>query len=321
MSKQESTAAGASIRGIGWSQFLVIICAVAIVGLGYGLHSTRNTFEHRVADLEASLDATTHQLAQFRTTSEGQATELVSNVDALSKRVGLTADDLEKARLQMAQRMKQQQELVEQKMATELASKASSTDVDTLRKESANKLAEVQQEANTKLGSVSNDVSGVKEDLASARRDFSRDLTDVKNVLSDGIARNATELAQLRQKGEREYIEFDLRKNQKTPFERIGDIQIALTKTDVKKHKYSVMADRACVVEAWNANNDVGSLYLCECVAHIGVQHHFSHERKRRGQHLECHLWAERRPCYSDLCSGRRFPQAPAAGKTSTVSV
>jgi len=241
MSKQESTAAGASIRGIGWSQFLVIICAVAIVGLGYGLHSTRNTFEHRVADLEASLDATTHQLAQFRTTSEGQATELVSNVDALSKRVGLTADDLEKARLQMAQRMKQQQELVEQKMATELASKASSTDVDTLRKESANKLAEVQQEANTKLGSVSNDVSGVKEDLASARRDFSRDLTDVKNVLSDGIARNATELAQLRQKGEREYIEFDLRKNQKTPFERIGDIQIALTKTDVKKHKYSVM--------------------------------------------------------------------------------
>jgi len=241
MSKQESPAAGASIRGIGWSQFLVIICAVAIVGLGYGLHSTRNTFEHRVADLEASLDATTHQLAQFRTTSEGQATELVSNVDALSKRVGLTADDLEKARLQMAQRMKQQQELVEQKMATELASKASSTDVDTLRKESANKLAEVQQEANTKLGSVSNDVSGVKEDLASARRDFSRDLTDVKNVLSDGIARNATELAQLRQKGEREYIEFDLRKNQKTPFERIGDIQIALTKTDVKKHKYSVM--------------------------------------------------------------------------------
>jgi hypothetical protein len=241
MSNQESTAAGASIRGIGWSQVLVIICAVAIVGLGYGLHSTRNAFEHRVADLEASLDATTHQLAQFRTTSEGQATELVSNVDALSKRVGLTADDLEKARLQMAQRMKQQQELVEQKMATELASKASSTDVDTLRKESANKLAEVQQEANTKLGSVSNDVSGVKEDLASARRDFSRDLTDVKNVLSDGIARNATELAQLRQKGEREYVEFDLRKNQKTPFERIGDIQIGLTKTDVKKHKYSVM--------------------------------------------------------------------------------
>jgi chromosome segregation ATPase len=225
---------------LGWSQILVIICTVGILGLGYGLYSTHSAFQRQVADLQASLDTTTHELAQFRTASEGQANELVSNVDALSKRVGVTTDDLQKARLQMAQRIKQQQELVEQKMASELALKASSTDVDTLRKESANKLAEVQQEANTKLGSVSNDVSVVKEDLAAARRDFNRDLTDVKNVLSDGIARNSSELAQLRQKGEREYIEFDLRKNQKPPFQRVGDIQLSLTKTDVKRHKYSV---------------------------------------------------------------------------------
>ena len=233
--------ARAGNRGLGWSQILVIICTVAIVALGYGLQVTHTAFEHRVADLEASLDATTHELTQFRAASEGQATELVSNVDALSKRVGVTADDLQKARQQMAQRMKQQQELVEQKMATELAAKASSTDVDTLRKESASKLAEVQQEANTKLGSVSNDVSGVKEDVAAVRRDLSRELTDVKTVLSDGIARNATELAQLRQKGEREYFELDIQKNQKPPFQRVGDIQISLTKTDAKKHKYSVM--------------------------------------------------------------------------------
>ena len=45
----------------------------------------------------------------------------------------------------------------------------------------------------------------------------------------------------MRQKGEREYIEFNLRKNQKPPFQRVGDIQIALTKTDAKKQKYSVM--------------------------------------------------------------------------------
>jgi hypothetical protein len=88
---------------------------------------------------------------------------------------------------------------------------------------------------------VSNDVSGVKKDLVAVRSDLSRELADVKTVLSDGIARNAAELAQLRQKGERDYIEFDLRKNQKPPFQRIGDIQLALTKTDVKRHKYSVM--------------------------------------------------------------------------------
>src|SRR5207247_7670868 len=123
MANEEKTAANAG-RRFGWSQILVIICAVAIVALGYSLHVTRNSFEHRVADLEASLDATSHELTEFRASSEGQATELVTNVDALTKRVGVTAGDLQKARQQLAQRMKQQQELVEQKLVTELAAKA-----------------------------------------------------------------------------------------------------------------------------------------------------------------------------------------------------
>src|SRR5262245_56245761 len=177
MFNEQKTGANTSIGRLGWAQILVIICAVAIVGMGYGLYATRSTFEHRIADLEASLDATAHEFGEFRASSEGQRTELVSNVDALTKRLGITSEDLQKARQQLAQRMKQQQDLVEQKLVSELASKASSTDVDTLRQESASKLAEVQQEANTKLGSVSNDVSGIKEDLAVARRDFSRELT------------------------------------------------------------------------------------------------------------------------------------------------
>jgi hypothetical protein len=236
--EQKNTAGGGRP---GWPQILLGICAVAIIALGYGLQATRSSFDQRIADLEASLNETSQELTAFRTASEGQATELVSNVDALTTRVGVTSDDLQKARLQLAQRIKQQQELVEQKLETGLATKASSTDVDTLRQESASKLAEVQQEANTKLGSVSNDVSGVKQDLVAVRRDLGRELADVKTVLSDGIARNAAELTQLRQKGERDYIEFDLRKNQKPPFQRVGDIQLALTKTDVKRHKYSVL--------------------------------------------------------------------------------
>src|SRR4051812_26717443 len=161
MLNEQKAAANALKGNLGWSQILVIICAIAMLALGYGLQVTRSTFEHRIADLEASVDATTHELTEFRASSEGQTTELVSNVDALTKRVGVTADDLDKARQQLAQRMKQQQELVDQKLVAELASKASSTDIDSLRKESANNLAEVQQEANTRLGSVSNDVTGM----------------------------------------------------------------------------------------------------------------------------------------------------------------
>jgi len=122
-----------------------------------------------------------------------------------------------------------------------LAAKASTTDVDAVRQESATKLAAVQEVQDAKLGTVSSDVTVVKTDLASARRDFARDLSDVRTTLSDGIARNSTELALLRKKGERDYVDLDIQRNPKTPFQRIGDIQISVTKTDPKRQKYSVV--------------------------------------------------------------------------------
>ena len=248
MVNQDTSAANTGKRPLGWIQPLLIICAVSILALGYSMHTTRNSFQERIATLETTLDTTTQEMTQIRASSQGQAADLAANLEVVTKRLGVTEGDLQKARQQLAQRIKQQQEVVEQKLATELAAKASSSDVDTLRQEATSKLAEVQgiqQDANTKLGTVSNDVTAVKQDLAATRRDLSRDLLDVKTSLSDGIARNATELAQLRKKGEREYLDVEIQKNQKPPFQRVGDIQVALTKTDPKRQKYSVvvMAD------------------------------------------------------------------------------
>ena len=45
---------------------------------------------------------------------------------------------------------------------------------------------------------------------------------------------------QLRKLGERDYFEFDIRKNSKQPFNRVADIQLSLLKADPKKHKYNV---------------------------------------------------------------------------------
>jgi len=230
-----------------WIWLLLIICVVSIMGLGYSLSATRHSVDsvqQRISTLESTTDSTAHQLAQFRDSSKEEATEIASKLDAVTQRLGVTAGDLQKARQQFAQRIKQHQESVDNKLATELATKASSTDVDAFRQEAVSKLAvvqEVQKDADAKLGNVSNDVTVVKGDLASARRDFARDLSDVKTTLNDGIARNAAELALLRKKGERDYLDLDIRRDQKTAFQRIGDIQISVTKTDPKRQKYSVM--------------------------------------------------------------------------------
>ena len=246
MENETTTGANTEKRFL-WIWLLLIICVVSIMGLGYSLSATRHSVDsvqQRISTLESTTDSTAHQLAQFRDSSKEEATEIASKLDAVTQRLGVTAGDLQKARQQFAQRIKQHQESVDNKLATELATKASSTDVDAVRQEAVSKLAvvqEVQKDADAKLGNVSNDVTVVKGDLASARRDFARDLSDVKTTLNDGIARNAAELALLRKKGERDYLDLDIQRNPKTPFQRVSDIQISVTKTDPKRQKYSVV--------------------------------------------------------------------------------
>ena len=246
MENETTTGANTEKRFL-WIWLLLIICVVSIMGLGYSISATRHSVDsvqQRISTLESTADSTAHQLALFRDSSKEEATEIASKLDAVTQRLGVTAGDLQKARQQFAQRIKQHQESVDNKLATELATKASSTDVDAVRQEAVSKLAvvqEVQKDADAKLGNVSNDVTVVKGDLASARRDFARDLSDVKTTLNDGIARNAAELALLRKKGERDYLDLDIRRDAKTAFQRIGDIQISVTKTDPKRQKYSVV--------------------------------------------------------------------------------
>jgi hypothetical protein len=244
VNEEKTTGANAERRLFGWTGGLLIICVVSIMGLGYSLYATRNSFQQSMATLQSTADSTAQEFAEFRRSSKEEATAMASNLELLTQRLGVTADDVQKARQQFAQRITQQQELVDKKLETGLATKASSTDVDTLRQEATNKLAavqEVQKDADAKIGNVSNDVTVVKQDLASARRDLGRELSDVKTTLNDGIARNANELALLRKKGERDYLDLDIRKNPKTPFQHVGDVQIALTKTDPKKQKYTVV--------------------------------------------------------------------------------
>ncbi len=63
-------------------------------------------------------------------------------------------------------------------------------------------------------------------------------MVDVRETLTAAVAKNASELAQLRRKGERDYFEFEInRRNQLT---KVEDIRLILTKTDPKKGKYTV---------------------------------------------------------------------------------
>src|SRR5712671_6175306 len=130
-----------------------------------------------------------------------------------------------------------------EKLAQELATKASSTDVAAVREEASTKVAEVQKAADTKIGTVAGDVKTVATNLETTNRDLAasrRDLVDVKNTLAEQIAHNSSELSDLKKKGERDYVEFDIKKGKKGVMSRIADIQVALNDTDPKKNKYGI---------------------------------------------------------------------------------
>ena len=99
------------------------------------------------------------------------------------------------------------------------------------------------------LNGIKGDVGNVKTEVATTRTELSDTIADLKRmtgdmgVMSGLIATNSTELASLRKLGERDYFEFTLPKTGGP--QRVGDIQLALKKADVKRNRFTldVMAD------------------------------------------------------------------------------
>ncbi len=202
-------------------------CFALIALEGYGLMSMRNAVEDKISLLERDLQA-------VRSQDESKISQLASSLDVVTERMGITAQELKQANA-LAEKLKQENTQTAQRLRRELAAKADAAAVRQLHQEATTKLAEVQQDATTKFGAVSGEVQVVRTDLDATRQD----LANSKQELNGLIAHNATELAELRRRGERQYFEFDINKSRE--FARIADILVQLKKADVKRQKFDVV--------------------------------------------------------------------------------
>ena len=99
------------------------------------------------------------------------------------------------------------------------------------------------------LNGIKGDVGNVKTDVSTTRTELSQTNADMKRAFGDMglmsglIATNSTELASLRKLGERDYFEFTLPRTGGP--QRVGEIQLALKKVDMKRNRFTldVMAD------------------------------------------------------------------------------
>jgi hypothetical protein len=207
---------------------------VLVLAFGYSFFTMKDSMTDRISKLETSTSQQEETQAAELSSNDKKLAAVVADLGVIKERIGVASTELKRTR-ETTQAVKRQQD----KEAKQLASKANSADVDGLRQETSSKLDAYQQDSNTKFGNVSSEISGLKQDLVATKTDWGRQLVDVKNVLSEGIAKNSSELAVLRKKGDRDYFEFDIRKSSKQPFSRVADIQLALMKTDPKNHKYN----------------------------------------------------------------------------------
>jgi hypothetical protein len=136
-------------------------------------------------------------------------------------------------------------------------------------------LKQASNDANSKLTEISSDVSSVKGDVSSVKGDVASTQTEVEQhgsdlrrvtgdmgVMSGLIATNAKELDELKSLGERDYIEFDLKRS--SGMQKVGRLQLGLDKADPKRSRFTfdVLADDRRVQKRDRTINEPIQLYV-----------------------------------------------------------
>jgi hypothetical protein len=163
----------------------------------------------RSAVLSAELDRTNAAIA-----------DLKNQLQMTDQKLGLTEDELASARsMAVAVRKDEKKQ--------QAASAA-------LREQ----IGQVQQQASTQFGQVSDELNGTKSDVASTRKDIDDTKSKLTTAIGDLgvqsglIARNHEEVEELKRLNERNIYEFKLTK-EKLP-QRVGPIQLTLRKVNEK---------------------------------------------------------------------------------------
>ncbi len=213
-----------------------ILIFVLLIAVGYLLFDNYKSkeryrlqfteFADRILDLDNNSKTERAMLSN-------EISDLRGDVAGTQRAVGSTKEELQKTTAQI----KAESKKTKAELSEVLQTKADTAQVQAIKTDADSKIGQV----STEVGGVKTEVVAVKKELETTKRDLEgtqRRLSDVRETLGAAVAKNATELAELRLKGERNYIEFEIhRKNQLT---KVEDIRLILTKTDHKKGKYNI---------------------------------------------------------------------------------
>jgi len=208
-----------------WVTLLFVIAFAFVAYLLYAGYTERQAARKGLDDA----DKKTQALAAELDKTNSRVADLKGQLEVTSQKLGLTQDELARAR-SLAQTIKKDQQKNDQQLRAQIG--------------------EVQADTSTKFGQVATEISGTKTEVDATKADLEATKGKLQSTIGDLgvqsglIARNHDEVDELKRLGERDIYEFDLNKSNKGP-QHVGPIQVALRKVDTKRYKYTlnVVAD------------------------------------------------------------------------------
>jgi hypothetical protein len=203
-----------------------ILVALLLIVTGVNLYLTV-TGQKQINEAASKQADQLNLLTRRMNDSDEHYAELRARFQVTSEKLGLTQQELGRAKALTASIEKQQQQSVQQ-LNQAIAQKASAED-----------LNKVQTDANAKIGGLSTEIAGTKKDVANVRDEFTGALAGTKGELTGAIARTHDELVALAHKGDRDYFEFNVH-GKKNALQKLGGVTVVLVKANAKKNTYNV---------------------------------------------------------------------------------
>jgi membrane protein implicated in regulation of membrane protease activity len=204
---------------------VLFILAFALVGyLFYANYTDRQSARKAQDDADKRAQALAGELDK----TNSRIADLKGQLEVTSQKLGLTQDELARAR-GLAQTIKKDQQQSDAQLREQIGA--------------------VQADTTNKFGQVTTEINGTKSDVEATKADLEATKTKLQSTIGDMgvqsglIARNHDEVEELKRIGERDIFEFSLTKS-KAP-QHVGPIQVELKKVDTKHYRYTlnVVAD------------------------------------------------------------------------------
>ena len=214
-----------------WVLLMFIVAFLAVGGVVYAGYASQAELagdlaaaKGTVVTLSKELEETNARLAQLR-----------DQLDIASRKLGLTQNDLARARA-LAQQIEEQQKQSDTQLGAQIGQVKQAT-----------------EDSQQKIGQVSSDLGGAKNDIAATRKDLEDTKTRLTSTVGDLgvesglIAHNIDDVQALKRLNDRNIYDFNVAKSKNAT--RVGPIQIALQSTDPKHYQFTlnIIADDKAV--------------------------------------------------------------------------